>query len=158
MRSLANVRQYISPNGSTWTSALEAARSMYEEFGRGDTGPPEAFGDERSELGDLVLRIGEGLADRARGTDRPARRWPRPSRPCRCMPRSPASRRQALLARSRLPSKLADARAAVKKSQVRTASLAAMDQALADGSASRVYQARDDLVEQYRRPRPATAS
>src|SRR5262249_6648897 len=45
--------------------------------------------------------------------------------------------------------KLAEARAAVRKAQVRTRSLAAMDQALADGSATRAYQARDNLVDQY---------
>ena len=56
---------------------------------------------------------------------------------------------QAFLTRSRLPSKLADARAAVKKSQVRTQLLAAMDAALKEGAASKVYQARDDLVDQY---------
>ena len=44
----------------------------------GRAGPPEAFGDQRSELGDLVLRIGEGLADRRAGRRIP-RRWPRPS-------------------------------------------------------------------------------
>ncbi len=71
MRALANVRQYVSPNGTTWSSALEAARSMYDEFGQGRITPPEAFGDERAELGELVLRIGEGLADRARGTADP---------------------------------------------------------------------------------------
>ena len=71
IRSLANVRQYVSPNGSTWTSALESARGMYEEFHQGGPGLSEAFRDERSELAELVIRIGEGLADRARGTAEP---------------------------------------------------------------------------------------
>ncbi len=70
MRALANVRQYISPNASTWTSALEAAQSMYQEFGVGEDAGSE-FRDQRGELGDLVLRIGEGLADRARSTADP---------------------------------------------------------------------------------------
>src|SRR5262249_43296154 len=55
----------------------------------------------------------------------------------------------AFLNRSRLPAKLAEARAAVRKAQVRAEALAAMDRALGDGSATRVYQARDDLVDQY---------
>jgi outer membrane protein assembly factor BamB len=148
MRALANVRQYVSPNGATWTSALEAARSMHEEFGHGRITPPEAFGDERAELGELVLRIGEGLADRARGTADPkALAEAESTVPLHAEVAGEPAR--ALLTRSRLPSKLADARAAVRKAQVRTAALAAMDRALGEGSASRVYQARDDLVGQY---------
>ena len=44
---------------------------MYEEFNQGGPSLSEAFRDERSELAELVLRIGEGLADRARGTAEP---------------------------------------------------------------------------------------
>jgi outer membrane protein assembly factor BamB len=148
MRALANVRQYISPNASTWTSALEAARSMYQEFGAGEPGAGAEFRDERSELGDLVLRIGEGLADRARGTADPqALAEAESAVPLHAQVAGESA--QAFLTKSRLPSKLAEARAAVKKSQVRTRSLAAMDSALTEGAASRVYQARDDLVDQY---------
>jgi outer membrane protein assembly factor BamB len=148
MRALANVRQYVSPSGSTWTSALEAARSMYEEFGQGRTARPEAFGDERTELGELVLRIGEGLADRARTTADPkALAEAESAVPLHAQIAGEPAR--ALLTRSRLPSKLAEARAAVRKSKVRVGALAAMDRGLAEGSASRVYEARDDLVGQY---------
>ena len=148
IRSLANVRQYISPNGSTWTSALESARGMYEEFHQGGPGLSEAFRDERSELAELVLRIGEGLADRARGTAEPqALAEAESTVPLhREIAGEPA---QALFTKSRLPSKLAEARAAVRKSQVRRQALAAMDRALAVGSASQVYESRDHLVEEY---------
>ncbi len=71
IRALANVRQYVAPSGATWTSALEAAREMMDEYGRGGRELSEAFRDEKMELGELVLRIGEGLADRARGTAEP---------------------------------------------------------------------------------------
>jgi outer membrane protein assembly factor BamB len=148
MRALADVRQYISPNASTWTSALEAARAMYEQFGQGEQGGGAEFRDERAELGDLVLRIGEGLADRARRTADPTAMAEAESAvPLHAQVIGEAA--PAFLTRSRLPSKLAEARAAVKKSQVRTRSLAAMDDALRDGAASRVYQARDDLVDRY---------
>ena len=53
------------------------------------------------------------------------------------------------LNKSRLPAKLAEAQAAVKKAQIRAQALASMDQAIKDGASSRVYDARDDLVEQY---------
>ncbi len=148
MRALANVRQHVSPNSATWTTALEAARSMYEDFGRGNLGPPEVFGDERTELGDLVLRIGEGLADRARGTADPkALAEAESAVPLHAQIAGEPAR--AMLTRSRLPTKLAEARAAVRKSRVRGQALATMDQAVAEGSASRIYQARDDLVNQY---------
>lgn len=148
MRSLANVRQYISPNASTWTSALEAAQGMFEEFNRGGPELSEAFRDERMELAELVLRIGEGLADRARGTAEPkALEEAESAVPLHAQIAGEAA--QALLTKSRLPTKLGEARAAVRKSQVRTQSLNAMDRALAEGSASRVYEARDRLVDQY---------
>ena len=148
MRSLANVRQYISPNASTWTSALEAARGMYSEFNQGGPGLTEAFRDERSELAELVLRIGEGLADRARGTADPQALAEADSTvPLHAeIAGEPA---HALLTRSRLPSKLDEARAAVRKSQIRRQSLDAMDRALEEGSASKVYESRDRLVERY---------
>jgi outer membrane protein assembly factor BamB len=148
MRALANVRQYVSPNGATWSSALEAAGAMHEEFGRVKGIPPEAFGDERGELGELVLRIGEGLADRARSTADPQALTEAES----AVPlhaRIAGEPAHALLTRSRLPSKLAEARAAVRKAQFRGQLLATMDRALQEGSASQVYQARDELVGQY---------
>ena len=86
----------------------------------GAAGPPEAFGDERSELAELVLRIGEGLADRARhGADPKALAEAESAVPLHAqVAGEPAA---AFLSRSRLPSKLAEARAAVKKAQVRAA-------------------------------------
>ncbi|MGA2705799.1 MAG: PQQ-binding-like beta-propeller repeat protein [Isosphaeraceae bacterium] len=61
LRALANVRQYVSVSGGTWSAALEAARQMY-----GQVGAEPEFRDERGELAELVINIGEGLADRAR--------------------------------------------------------------------------------------------
>ena len=59
----------------------------------------------------------------------------------------------AFLARSRVPGKLAEARAAVRKAAIRAAALAAMDAALKAGSSAGVYAARDALVAPVRRPR-----
>ena len=61
LRSLANVRQYVTAEGGTWSSALEAAREMVEQVGQ----LPE-FRDEQINLAELIIKIGEGLADRAR--------------------------------------------------------------------------------------------
>src|SRR5208282_5678593 len=60
LRALANVRQYISVSGGTWSTALEAAREMNDKV----ASQPE-YRDERPELAELVIRIGEELAHRA---------------------------------------------------------------------------------------------
>jgi outer membrane protein assembly factor BamB len=143
LRALANVRQYVSPTGSTWSSALQAVREMWEQ-----TRQEPAFRDERMELAELVIRIGEGLADRARQmADAKALAEADAAVPLHAqIAGEPAT---ALLDRSRLPAKLVEARAAVRKAQVRAQALAAMDGALQEGLPSRVYQARDDLVDRY---------
>jgi outer membrane protein assembly factor BamB len=143
LMALANVRQYVSPEGATWNSALEAAREMFEQVG-----DLEEFRDERAELGEVIIRIGEGLADRARhSADAKALAEAESAVPLHAQVAGQTA--PAFLNRSRLPSKLADARAAVKKAQVRSAALAAMDKALADGASAPVYDARDALLDQY---------
>ena len=59
LRAMANVRQYVSPDGATWTSALEAAEEMFDTVGQ-----LEEFRDVRADLAELIIRVGEGLADR----------------------------------------------------------------------------------------------
>ena len=61
LRAMANVRQYVSVSGGTWSTALEAAREMFETLEK-----RAEFRDERVDLAELVIKIGEGLADRAR--------------------------------------------------------------------------------------------
>ena len=148
MRALANVRQYISPNASTWTSALEAARAMYEEFGRGeDAGRRSSATSGRS--------WATWCSGSARGWPigrerRPTRRrWPRPSPRCRCIAQVAGESAQAFLTQLAPAVEAGRGAGGGQKSQVRTAALAAMDEALKDGSASQVYEARDDLVDQY---------
>ena len=58
---------------------------------RSSAGRRRSFATSGPTSRELVIRIGEGLADR-RGHRPTRRRWPRPSRRCRCTPRSPASR------------------------------------------------------------------
>ena len=88
LRAMANVRQYVSVSGGTWSTALEAAREMFETL----ENEPE-FRDERVDLAELVIKIGEGLADRARrAADAKALR--KRNRWFRSMPRSPASPRR----------------------------------------------------------------
>ncbi|WP_165219306.1 outer membrane protein assembly factor BamB family protein [Aquisphaera insulae] len=142
-RAMANVRQYISVSGGTWSTALEAAREMLA-----GVGAEPAFRDSRPELADQVIRIGEGLADRARrSADEKSLREAESVVSLHAEIAGESA--TAFLKKSRLPDLLNEARAAVHKSKVRAASLAAMDRALQDGSASRVYGARDSLIAQY---------
>ncbi len=66
LRAFANVRQYVSPDGGTWSSALEAATEMVERVGA-----EEEFRDERMDLAALIIQIGEALAVRARASADP---------------------------------------------------------------------------------------
>jgi outer membrane protein assembly factor BamB len=143
LRALANVRQYVSPEGTTWGSALEAVHAMMEQVS-----DLEEFRDERAELAELVIRIGEGLADRARhAADPKTLEQAESAVPLHAQVAGETA--PAFLNRSRLPSKLNEARAAVRKARIRSEALATMDKALADGVAARVYDARDALLDQY---------
>ena len=143
--AMANVRQYVSPEGGTWSSALEASRQALDELGG-----LEEFRDERADLGELIIRAGEGLADRARtSADPKALAEAESAVALHARAAGEPALALAFLNRSRLPGKLTAARAAVRKAQVRAQALEAMDKAIAEGSASRVYDARDALVDQY---------
>ena len=143
LRALANVRQYVTVSGTMWSSALQAAREMFERVGQ----EPE-FRDQRVELAELIVRIGEGLADRARRTA-DARALEEAESAVALHAAVAGEPAAAFLARSRLPGLLAEARGAVLKAQIRGEALNAMDDALREGSARGVYQARDALLARY---------
>lgn len=143
LRALSNVRQYITLSGATWSRALETAREMADTVGD----LPE-FRDEKTELAELVIRIGEGLADRAkRNVDPKSLAEAESAIPLHA--RIAGEPAPAFLTRSRLPDLLSEARAAVQKSKVRAETLAAMDAAIAQADASRVYKSRDSLIQRY---------
>jgi len=143
LRAMANVRQFISAEGGTWSSALEASREMLEQVGDVDE-----FRDMRVDLAELLIKVGEGLADRARlSEDAKALGEAESVVPLHAQVAGAPAR--AFLDRSRLPAKLSEARAAVRKGQIRSRAFAAMDKAIIDGSATRVYEVRDNLVDQY---------
>jgi outer membrane protein assembly factor BamB len=143
LRALANVRQYISISGGTWSTALEATRDMVEQVGQ----LPE-YRDQRPELAELVLRIGEGLADRARrSADEKSLGEAESVVPLHAqIAGEPA---ESFYKRSRLPGLLDEARAAVRKARIRGQAIASMDLGLQHGSAAEVYKARDALLDQY---------
>ncbi|WP_165245678.1 outer membrane protein assembly factor BamB family protein [Paludisphaera soli] len=144
LRALANVRQYISVSGATWSRALEAAREMVDTVGE----LPE-YRDEKSELGDLTIRIGEGLADRARRTPPDAKSLAEAEEAVALHARIAGESAPAFLTKSRLPDLINEARAAIRKADALAAAIAAMDRAIGRKSATEVYKARDGLVLAY---------
>ena len=100
LRAMANVRQYISTEGGTWSSALEASRAMFEQVG-----DVEEFRDVRVDLAELLIKVGEGLADRARlSEDAKALAEAESAVPLHAQVAGDPAR--AFLDRSRLPAKL----------------------------------------------------
>jgi hypothetical protein len=142
-RAMANVQQYVSPTSATWTAAKSAVEELLEDVGN----EPE-FGSMRSDLAELVIKIGSGLADRAKATA-DALALAEAEKSVQLHARVKGDGAAAFLTRSPLPAKLADARAVVRKAETRAKALAAMDQALKEKSSRGVYQARDDLTNAY---------
>ena len=142
-RAVANVRQYTSTTGPSWSLALEAERVMLDSVAK-----EESYRDSSGELADLVLKTGEAIADRARVTaDRISLKEAESAVTLHARVAGGAAK--SLLERSQLPAKLQSARAAVLKAEVRSRALAAMDAALKAGSSHDVYAARDALVGGY---------
>ena len=142
-RAMANVRQYTAAAGPSWTLALEAEADMLETVGGED-----AYKDSSDELQELVIKTGEGLADRARASADPKTLTEAESA-VSLHKRVAGGASDALIKRSRLPAKLEAARAAVVKARVHAKAIAAMDEALKKGSSAGVYDSRDALVAVY---------
>ena len=142
-RAMADVRQYTSAAGASWSLALEAEKAMVETAGR-----EEAFRDSSPELDEIVLKTGESLADRAKSTADP-KVLTQVDEAVALHNKLAGKSAPALLSKSRIPEKLESARAAVRKAGVRRGAFAAMDAALKEGSSKKVYEARDALTAQY---------
>ncbi len=145
-RAMANVRQYASATGVSWSNALEAEREMFETV----ASEPE-YQDSSAELDQLVLKTGEALADRAK-TAADQKSLTDADAALALHRRVGGKMAETNLKKSRLSEKLDAARAAVKKADIRTKALADMDAALKADSSIGVYAARDALVETYSRP------
>jgi outer membrane protein assembly factor BamB len=147
MRHLSNVEQYARGGTPSWTNALQAALSMVSETSK----RPE-FEDESIDLAELVLKTAEGLADRTRAESDPkemAKSLKEAEAAVALHTQLAGKAAAGLMGRSKVPGKLEQARAAVRKSETRTAALTAMQAALDKKSAAGVYAARDRLVSEY---------
>lgn len=144
LRALANVRQYTQGAAPAWTNALLAARAMVHQVGR-----EPAYSDEATDLAEVVLKTAEGLADKARlEADSKVLAEAQTAIDLHAGIVGPKAA-EAMLGRSRVPAKMEQARAAVRKNDMRTAALAAMDAALGKKKPAAVYLARDQLVVEY---------
>lgn len=141
--ALAGVRQYAGGAAPAWTEALAAARAMLQEVGE-----EPAFDDSRADLAETVLHTTEGLAERAARTADP-QTLAEAEAALALTKQLAGPGAESLESRSRVPAKIATARAAVRKGVTRLARLKAMDEALKAGSAAGVYAARDELVNEY---------
>ena len=142
-RALAKVRQYTSTSGASWENAVQAAEEMVAEVG----GFPE-YRDASTELAEQLVKAVEGLADRARGSADPETL--KAAEAALAFERRVAGKASdALLSRSRALPKLDLAREAIRRAQAKARAFAAIDAALAAGSAEKAYAGRDALVGLY---------
>ncbi len=141
--SLARVRQHTGTAGASWGNALKEARTMVDEVGALDE-----FRDSSVDLADEVRKAAEGLADRARdGADPKDLAEAEAAVAFHARLAGPAS--ASLLERARVPEKIGQARAAIRKTRDRLEALAAMDAALKANRPGEAYSARDILVRRY---------
>lgn len=143
LRSLAEVRRFTTGAAPAWSEGLDAARGAVDSIG-GEA----AYGDASAELAELILRITDGLAERASRTADP-RALTNAEAALALHARVAGKTAESLVARSRVPARLEAARAAVDKGQARLAALQAMDAGLKAASVAEIYEARDRLVGIY---------
>ncbi len=141
-RAMANVRQHVS-GSPNWTAALAAAKEAHKKI---NTEP--AYRDDQMNLAQLVLLTAQGLADRAKAASDPSM-LTEVGNAISLHDTVAGDLALSLRSQSPLPTKLAEARAAVEKTQVRARSLADMEKSLKAGSATDIYSARDALIGRY---------
>lgn len=141
--ALSRVRQFASGAGPSWSNALKEAGSMVDTVG-----DLEEYRDVSTDLAEVVLDAAGGLAERARSLA-DAGALAEAESAVALHARIGGEAAGALLVRSRVPGKLAEARAAVLKATTRLEALAAMDAAVQAHSSDATYDARDRLVARY---------
>lgn len=142
-KALANVRQFTSVSGPSWSNGIKAAREMLDSVGK-----EVKYRDVKVELAELVLKCSEGLADRTKRTTA-ANDLAEAEDAIKLHNLISGKPGEVLVQKSRFPQKIAEARAAVEKAARRAEALAAMDQGLKEESSANVYKARDHLLESY---------
>ena len=142
-RSLAKVRQFTSNTGASWTNALQSAQEMVSEVGE-----LVEYRDASTELSEQLVKVVEGLADRARSGADPESLSQ--AETALALTRQVAGQaNENLVGRSRISTKLTQAREAIKRAETKAHAMTQLNAALASGSAKGAYAARDQLVAIY---------
>jgi outer membrane protein assembly factor BamB len=142
-RALARVRQHTGNVGASWGNAVKEAVSMVEEVGQ-----LEEYRDSSLELADDLRKAAEALADRAADLAEP-KILAEADSAVRLHARVAGQATASLIERSKIPEKLAKARAAIQKSRDRGEAIASMDAALKAKNPGDAYSTRDALVRRY---------
>jgi outer membrane protein assembly factor BamB len=145
LRELDNVRQFTSPGGANWPTAVEGAREMLRKVG--ERAEFAEFG--RMDLAAEVLKAVGGLADAAKA--RAEAKILAEAQEALALHEQIAGPAAAKLTRerARIPEKIAEAQAAVDKARIRREAIARMKEAADAGKADDVFATRDALVAQY---------
>ncbi len=143
LQALARVRQHTGSVGASWGNAINEARAMVEEVGR-----LEEYRDSSLDLAEDLRKAAEALADRAAEFAEP-KVLAEAESAIKLHARVAGQATTALIERSKIPEKLAKARAAIQKSQDRLAAIASMDAALKANKPGDAYSSRDALVRRY---------
>jgi outer membrane protein assembly factor BamB/pSer/pThr/pTyr-binding forkhead associated (FHA) protein len=143
LRGLGRIRRFTAGSSAPWTEALAESRTVVDEVGK-----EPAFEDSRMDVGAEVLRIAEGLATRAK-TSGDAASLADTRRALELHRQIAGPVADAQRGRTRLPTLLGEAEAAVRKKTRRREALAAMDAGLKARSVSQIFAARDALVAAY---------
>ena len=143
LRALGRVRQHTGTVGPSWGNALNQAKAMVEEVGQ-----VEEYRDSSLDLAEEIRKAAEALADRAADLAEP-KVLGEAEAAIALHARVAGQAAGSLLDRSKIPAKLAKARAAIRKSKDRAEALALMDAALKATRPGDAYASRDALVRRY---------
>ncbi|WP_220487822.1 outer membrane protein assembly factor BamB family protein [Tautonia rosea] len=143
LSALSEVRQFTTGSNPAWANALAAAESMYQNLRE-----EPAYPNVKADLAGAVLDVTNGLLDRAqRLADAQALHLAENA--VALHDRIGGSAAMLARERTKVPTRLEEARASVLKAKARETALASMDAALGAGDPDATYSARDTLVTQY---------
>ena len=141
--ALARVRQHTGAVGASWGNALKEAQAMVDEVGQ-----LEEYRDSSLNLAEELRKVAEALATRAADLADP-KTLAEAESAVRLHAKVAGAAAGSLVERSKIPTAIARARAAIRKASDRAAALAAMDAALRAKKPGDAYRSRDALVSAY---------
>ncbi len=142
--TLSKVRQFSSAGGQSWTSVIINARQMIKTVGK-----EPYYRERRMDLAEDILKAAEGFAITAKNqasADELAKAEDALKLHEQVTGEAPHNQ---IVSKSKVPTRMAEAQAAVTKAQVRRDTLAEMAKSVKESNADAVYASRDQLVTTY---------